>query len=101
MHTVYLALGSNVGDRSLNLKNAFKSLSKKAHILKYGFHYESKAVGFENQNNFFNTVILVETKLTPLELLAFIKEVEKNVGRVPRFHWGPREIDIDILFCDQ
>jgi len=57
-------------------------------------------VGYENQEDFINTVLKGYTVLSPLELLDFTKSIEKEIGRVYRFHWGPREIDIDILFFD-
>ncbi|MES2023831.1 MAG: 2-amino-4-hydroxy-6-hydroxymethyldihydropteridine diphosphokinase [Patescibacteria group bacterium] len=100
MHKIYLALGSNTGDREENIKKAYRFLSEKIKVLKYASVYESKAVGFTEQNNFLNTAIEAETNLTPLELLTFVKEIEKKVGRKETFYWGPREIDIDILFYD-
>jgi 2-amino-4-hydroxy-6-hydroxymethyldihydropteridine diphosphokinase len=98
MNEVYLGLGSNVGDRLLNLKKAIELLSEKIQILKKSKIYISKAVGYTDQPDFYNMVLYGKTDLSPEELFNFIKDVEKNVGRVYRFHWGPREIDIDILF---
>ncbi|MBX0310880.1 MAG: 2-amino-4-hydroxy-6-hydroxymethyldihydropteridine diphosphokinase [Sulfurihydrogenibium sp.] len=98
MNEVYLGLGSNVGDRLLNLNKAIELLSEKIQILKKSKIYVSKAVGYTNQPDFYNMVLYGKTDLSPEELFNFIKDVEKNAGRVYRFHWGPREIDIDILF---
>jgi len=98
MNEVYLGLGSNVGDRLLNLTKAIELLSEKIQILKKSKIYISKAVGYTDQPDFYNMVLYGKTDLSPEELFNFIKDVEKNVGRVYRFHWGPREIDIDILF---
>jgi 2-amino-4-hydroxy-6-hydroxymethyldihydropteridine diphosphokinase len=98
MNEVYLGLGSNVGDRLLNLNKAIELLSVKIQILKKTKIYISKAVGYTDQPNFYNMVLYGKTDLSPEELFNFIKDVEKNAGRVYRFHWGPREIDIDILF---
>jgi len=98
MNEVYLGLGSNVGDRLLNLNKAIELLSEKIQILKKSKIYISKAVGYTDQPDFHNMVLYGKTDLSPEELFNFIKDVEKNVGRVYRFHWGPREIDIDILF---
>jgi len=98
MNEVYLGLGSNVGDRLLNLNKAIELLSEKIQILKKSKIYISKAVGYTDQPDFYNMVLYGKTDLSPEELFNFIKDVEKNVGRVYRFHWGPREIDIDILF---
>jgi len=98
MNEVYLGLGSNVGDRLLNLNKAIELLSEKIQILKKSKIYVSKAVGYTDQPDFYNMVLYGRTDLSPEELFNFIKDVEKNAGRVHRFHWGPREIDIDILF---
>jgi 2-amino-4-hydroxy-6-hydroxymethyldihydropteridine diphosphokinase len=98
MNEVYLGLGSNVGDRLLNLNKAIELLSEKIQILKKSKIYISKAVGYTDQPDFYNMVLYGKTDLSPEELFNFIKDVEKNVGRVYRFRWGPREIDIDILF---
>ena len=62
--------------------------------------YETTPMYYANQEKFINTVIRGVTDLSPRELLAFVKEVEKRVGRIKRFRNGPREIDIDILFYD-
>jgi len=98
MNEVYLGLGSNVGDRLLNLNKTIELLSEKIQILKKSKIYISKAVGYTDQPDFYNMVLYGKTDLSPEELFNFIKDVEKNAGRVYRFHWGPREIDIDILF---
>ena len=99
-HQIFLALGSNVGDKTGNIQKATLLLKKKVLSGKTANFYESKAAGFTDQDNFINTVIEGNTKLSPEELLDFVKKIEKKVGRVKRFHWGPREIDIDILFYD-
>ena len=96
--TIFLALGSNVGDKISNIKKTINLLGSKVSEIESAPLYESKAIGYLDQANFINTVIKGETSLTPHELLKFIKEVEHEVGRVERFRWGPREIDIDIIF---
>ena len=100
MKKIILALGSNIGDRKKNLKKALNILEKNISICKISRIYVSKAVGYTNQPDFYNMVISGNTKLDPFELLNFVKNVEKQVGRVYRFHWGPREIDIDIIFYE-
>ena len=100
MHKVFLGLGSNVGNKVENIKKAISFLKKNITDIQIAPFYISKAVGYENQEDFINTVIKGYTNLSPIELFQFTKEVEKKVGRVYRFHWGPREIDIDILFFD-
>jgi len=98
LEKVFLALGSNIGDREKNINEALRLLKEKIKDLKVGNIYISKAVGYENQPDFYNTVVSGYTDLSPEELFYFVKGIEKQVGRVYRFHWGPREIDIDILF---
>lgn len=100
LHHIFLALGSNVGDTRQNLARAQELLSEKITIVKCAPLYETSPVGYTKQDNFLNTVIEGETALSPEDLLVFVKGVEKKIGRVTRFRWGPREIDIDILFYD-
>lgn len=98
MHTIFLALGSNVGNSEQNIADAINLLSKKISKIKSASIYRSKAVGYTDQPDFFNTAVRGETELDPLELLTFVKEIEQEIGRIHRFRWGPREIDIDIIF---
>ncbi len=100
MKKVFLALGSNIGNRSENLKKSIDLLSENVKIEKISKVYISKAVGYEEQPYFYNMALKGYTSLPPEKLLKFIKQVEKDVGRIYRFHWGPREIDIDILFYE-
>lgn len=97
-HVIFLGLGSNVGDKKRNINLAIKLLQEKIKDVNIAPMYESKPVGYKNQANFLNTALKGTTSLSPLELLNFIKEIEEKVGRIKRFRWGPREIDIDILF---
>src|SRR3989344_1119258 len=96
--TIVLALGSNVGDRKKNILDAIEMLKKKISSIDTAPIYETKPVGYTDQADFLNTAIKGETLLSPGELLSYVKEIEKKVGRVDRFRWGPREIDIDIIF---
>ncbi|HCM38326.1 MAG: 2-amino-4-hydroxy-6-hydroxymethyldihydropteridine pyrophosphokinase [Candidatus Gottesmanbacteria bacterium GW2011_GWB1_43_11] len=98
MNTIYLGLGANVGDKKKHIQKAIELLSQKITHLKQASLYESKAVGYTDQDNFINTVVSGKTDLAPQELLVFAKAIEKEIGRIYRFRWGPREIDIDILF---
>lgn len=98
MTTVYLALGSNVGDPAAHIRRAVELLGASVHDIRQAPVYRSKAVGHTDQADFLNTAVSGQTDLAPPELLAFLKEVEAKVGRTPTFHWGPREIDIDIIF---
>ncbi len=97
MVKIYLALGSNVGDREKNIKKAIYLLSKEIKDIKVASLYETEPVGYVNQPKFINTALEGHTNLSPDELLKFCQDVEKKVGRIYRFKWGPREIDIDIL----
>lgn len=98
MTKVYLALGANVGDARGNIGRAVELLAAKLSDIRQAPIYTSKAVGYVDQPDFLNTAVAGETDLSPLELLKFVKNIEKKIGRVWRFRWGPREIDIDIIF---
>ncbi|HEX3082726.1 MAG TPA: 2-amino-4-hydroxy-6-hydroxymethyldihydropteridine diphosphokinase [Candidatus Saccharimonadia bacterium] len=98
MVLVFLALGANVGDRHRNIEQAVELLGSQIHRIKRAPLYASQAVGYTDQPDFFNTVVSGETSLSPHELLRFVKDVEREVGRLFRFRWGPREIDVDIIF---
>ncbi len=99
-NTAFLALGSNIGDRELNIHNAVKEIDKQAgcKVIKSSSLYETKPFGFAEQENFYNGVIKIETELGAGELFDLIKQIENKIGRKQTFKWGPREIDIDLLF---
>lgn len=99
-HIVYLGLGSNLGERKDNLEKVITLLSEKLEILVASSVYETPPWGYTDQPAFFNQVIKSGTCLTPLALLEFIKQTEKQMGREPTFRYGPRCIDVDILFYD-
>lgn len=98
MAKIYLSLGSNIGNRENFLNSAIELLKMKVLVKETSSLYETKPWGKTKQPNFLNMCISGETSLEPLELLDFIRETEIHVGRTPTFKWGPREIDIDILF---
>ena len=98
MTAVYLALGSNLDNRRANIEKAVGLLSRRLQQVKLASLYRSRPVGLTDQPEFINTAVSGQTKLSPEELLDFIKLVETAVGRQPRQRWGPREIDIDIIF---
>lgn len=100
MHTVFLGLGSNIGNKKQNIKNAVTVLKKYISDIQIAKLYETKPMYYEDQDSFINTVIKGKTLLSPEKLLAFIKSAESSLGRQKRFRNGPREIDIDILFYD-
>ncbi|MBI5351130.1 MAG: 2-amino-4-hydroxy-6-hydroxymethyldihydropteridine diphosphokinase [Chloroflexi bacterium] len=99
-HIVYLALGSNMGNRLANLKSAVANLSPQMTVKKKSSVYETPPWGFTEQAAFLNQVVKVETYLEPEPLLRHLKRLETALGRVPNFQNGPRLIDIDILFFD-
>ena len=97
--TTFLGLGSNLGDREANLVRAAELLSQRAlsGMMLSGL-YETDPVDFLEQPQFLNAVVRGATALPPGELLRVCKEIEREVGRTPTFRYGPRHIDIDILF---
>ena len=98
--TIYLGLGSNLGDRARNLNMAVKRLSVGITIKKFSSIYETEPVGYKEQPLFLNAVVSAETELDPFDLLRFIKGIESDMGRKPGLRNAPRPIDIDILFYE-
>jgi 2-amino-4-hydroxy-6-hydroxymethyldihydropteridine diphosphokinase len=98
MTRVWLALGSNLGDRGRYLATARTRLSEAGvAVVRQSRVKETEPVGVTDQPRFLNQVLEVETSLEPRALLETVKRIEDQVGRVQRQRWGPREIDIDIL----
>jgi 2-amino-4-hydroxy-6-hydroxymethyldihydropteridine diphosphokinase len=95
---VFLALGSNLNDPIAQIKEAIQSLAQTVEEIQCAQLYQSKPLGPQDQPDFVNTVISGHTALTPNELLTKIQEIELQQQRVKTQHWGPRTIDIDILF---
>jgi 2-amino-4-hydroxy-6-hydroxymethyldihydropteridine diphosphokinase len=100
VHTVYLALGTNLGNRLANLKAARAALTPQMDLKAQSQIYETPPWGFTEQDKFLNQVLKVETYLEPEALLKHLKRLEVALGRVPSFENGPRLIDMDILFFD-
>ena len=99
IENIFLGLGSNQGDRELNLKNSIKLLnSRVGKVLNSSGIYESEPWGVKNQNYFLNQVIEIETHIDPNDLLNICKNIEYDMGRKPGIKWGKRVIDIDILY---
>lgn len=97
---VYLSIGSNLNNRSENCRNALKALDEidGIKVISFSSLYETKPVGYEDQPDFINMAAKIETDLSPQKLLIKIKSIEKMFGREKNFRWGPRIIDLDILF---
>lgn len=98
MHTIYLGLGTNLGDRAANLQAAVVGLAENLRVTAISPIYETAPWGITDQPDFLNMCLTAETELPPHELLALLKKLEKEIGRVPGERWGPRLIDIDLLF---
>lgn len=97
---IYLSLGSNLGDRESYLAYAVEELSAIGELKSKSSVYETPPWGKEDQPAFLNMVVALNTAIEPDELLNKVKQIEERLGRKEREHWGPREIDIDILFYD-
>lgn len=95
--TVYLSLGSNLGDRQANLRNAIGRLLELGDVVEVSSLYETEPVEVTGQPWFLNCAVAVKTELMPREFLAGILGIEKSMGRVRTQPKGPRVIDIDIL----
>ena len=98
---IYLALGTNLGDREANLRLAKERLAPKAIIEQESSIYITPPWGYADQPEFLNQVIKVRTSLGPRRLLKWLKVIEQTMGRQETFRNGPRLIDLDILFYGQ
>lgn len=95
---IILSLGSNIDDRKLNLENAVREISKIAKLIKISSIYESDPILYEDQNKFLNIILEIEFENSSIKLLEKTKDIEKKLGRKEIFRFGPRVIDIDIIF---
>lgn len=99
--TVFLGLGSNLGNRAFYLREAISALEGAAIEIKAKSRiYETEPWGGIDQPLFWNQVVEIETALEPLELLHVCQEIELRLGRERKVHWGSRTIDIDLLIYD-
>jgi 2-amino-4-hydroxy-6-hydroxymethyldihydropteridine diphosphokinase len=99
-HLAYLGLGTNLGDRMMNLRQALEQLEPLAHVVKVSKVYETPPWGYLDQPAFLNQVAEIETQLSPQALFELTKGIEGQMGRVKSILNGPRLIDLDILFYD-
>jgi len=97
----FLALGSNVAPRQKFLASAIQSLGDLGVVARLSPLYESRAYGERDQADFLNCALIFRTGLTPDDLLSGLKAIEKKLGRKKRYRWGPREIDIDVIFFER
>ena len=103
-HKVYLGIGSNLGNRRINVEKSlgFLKAQKEIRVTKQSSLYETKPVGGPKQRDFINAVVLIETTKSAKPLLKIIKSIENKFGRKKNAgRWGPRVIDLDILAYQQ
>ena len=101
-HEVYVAFGSNMGERNQYIKKAIAALQlqEDSRVLKVSSIIETEPYGVTEQDKFLNGVLKMETKLTPWELLDYLHRIEADANRERKIHWGPRTLDLDILLYD-
>jgi dihydroneopterin aldolase/2-amino-4-hydroxy-6-hydroxymethyldihydropteridine diphosphokinase len=101
-HIVYIALGSNIGDREAHLNFAISELEKErcCRVLSVSNFINTAPYGYAKQDDFLNGCLMLETLMTPHELLQSLLDIENKTGRVRDVRWGPRTLDLDIIFYD-
>lgn len=92
-----IALGSNLGNRELNIDSAIAELAKIIEITHLSTNHETDPVGGPEQPKYLNAILIAETQLDPHELLISMLEIENKLGRKRDIHWGPRTIDLDLI----
>lgn len=101
LHTAYIALGSNLGDKEANIKQALAMLEAKGvKVTRLSTLIATEPYGVLDQPSFCNGVCEVQTELQPLELLHLLLATELEMGRVRKRHWGERNIDLDLLLYE-
>lgn len=100
MATVFLGLGTNLGDRAANLRAALDALAAIAEIDALSAIYETAPLYVTDQPAFLNMAVRARTRLAPIDLLRALKRMEAELGRVASVRYGPRLIDLDILLYD-
>ena len=95
-----IALGSNLGDRELNIDSAVAEISKIIEVTHLSTNHETDPVGGPDQPKYLNAVLIAESLLAPDELLKALLAIESRLGRVREIHWGPRTIDLDLIIVD-
>lgn len=103
MKDVYLSIGTNMGERYENLRHAVDLLKdkKELELIRVSSVFETAAVGFTDQADFLNIAVHLKTAISSVEMLNICQEIERELGRVREFRWGPRVIDLDILLYNQ
>lgn len=103
MNSVFISLGSNIGNRLDYLQRAVRLLQQveQVNVVKVSSIYETDPVGYEDQAAFLNMVVEIETLLTPHEVLKKCNQIEAKLGRTRDIRWGPRTVDLDILLYNE
>jgi 2-amino-4-hydroxy-6-hydroxymethyldihydropteridine diphosphokinase len=99
---IYIAIGSNKGDSLSNIKDSLELLkaNKKVKLETVSSVYKTKPWGYENQDDFLNLVVKVSSSLSHIDLFNFLQSIEKQMGREKQVRYGPRNIDLDLIFYD-
>jgi 2-amino-4-hydroxy-6-hydroxymethyldihydropteridine diphosphokinase len=100
MHVALICLGSNIGDPRANIERAVCRLSSLGIVVARSSLFRSAPWGVREQDDFMNAVVALKMPLIPLDLLHALQKIERELGRVQTYRWGPRVIDLDILTYD-
>jgi 2-amino-4-hydroxy-6-hydroxymethyldihydropteridine diphosphokinase len=98
---VVIALGSNLGARELNIDSAVNELAKIIEVTHLSTNHETDPFGGPEQPKYLNAVLIADSQLDPHELLRAMLGIENNLGRVREVHWGPRNIDLDLITAEE
>ena len=98
---VVIALGSNLGARELNIDSAVNELAKIIEVTHLSTNHETDPFGGPEQPKYLNAVLIADSQLDPHELLVAMLGIENNLGRVREVHWGPRNIDLDLITAEE
>jgi 2-amino-4-hydroxy-6-hydroxymethyldihydropteridine diphosphokinase len=96
-----IALGSNLGDRASNIREAIDHLSRYFTVEKIATSITTEPVGYTDQPDFLNTVLIADSPYSALETLKILLSIENHMGRERNIHWGPRNIDLDLITYGQ
>lgn len=100
MARAHIGVGANVGDAVTSVRGAIDALGRLGTVVRKSSLYRSKPWGVRDQPDFINAVALLDTDLDPHALLAALKNIEREFGRISGPRWGPRALDLDILTYD-
>ncbi len=100
MQQAWIGIGTNLGNRKQNIRKALTLLCQNFKLLQISLPIKTKPYGDTDQANFINLVVSLQTKLSASDLLTRLLEIENEMGRIRTRHWGPRIIDLDLLFYE-